>query len=202
MPWTGPVLPALPGLTFPRKRNPNWSSVKNDSLSNRRTRFSLVSYPTYSFEIPISYLKTDALTLQWQTLMGFINSLNGTVGLFGYADPLDQGVSGQEFAVGDGSTLGPFQLVRGLGGFVEPVFLLNGAPTIQVAGVTSSSWTVDGYGRVTFTTGNAPANGAALTWSGSYFWPCRFDDDTTNFDQFFSNMLEVKALKFTSEKLP
>lgn len=202
MAWPGPVLPALGGLTFPRQRNVNWSKVDNAALSGKKTRFSLFSYPTYSYEIPISYLRTDALILEWQTLLGFINSLAGGVGLFGYSDPHDNSVTNQEFAVGDGVTLGPFQLVRALGGFVEPVFLLNGNPTIKVGGTPSSNWTVDGYGRVTFTTGNAPGNGAALTWSGSYYFGCRFDEDTVNFEQFVSNIFSMKALKFSSEKLP
>lgn len=204
MPWTGPVFPtlaAIPGQTYPRKRSPNWSSVKQDALSSKRTRFSLVSYPTYSFEIPVSYLKTDAVTQQWQTLIGFINSVNGAVNLFGYTDPLDSSAANQQFGVGDGTTLGPFQLVRTLGGFTEPVFLLNGAPTIKVGGVSNTNWTVDAYGNINFTAGHAPASAAALTWSGSFYWPCRFDDDTTDFNQFLSNVIECKALKFTSEKL-
>jgi hypothetical protein len=91
-------------------------------------------------------------------------------------------------------------LVRALGGFAEPVFLLNGNPTIDVAGTPTTAFTVDAYGRVTFTT--APASGALLTWSGAFYWPVRFDDDTTEFSQFVFNLYEVKALKFTSEKLP
>jgi hypothetical protein len=202
MPWTGAVLPDLPGLTYPRKRSPNWSAVKQDALSGKRTRYSLFSYPTYSYEIPLSYLKTDAVTLQWQTLMAFINSLSGAVGLFGYSDPMDSSVTNQGFGTGDGTTLGPFQLVRSLGGFTEPVFLLNGAPTIEVASTPNTQWTVDQYGNVTFNSGHAPASGAALTWGGSYYWPCRLDDDTTEFSQFVSNLFEVKALKFSTEKLP
>lgn len=201
MPWAGPVFPALPGITYPRKRSPNWSSVKNDALSGKRIRASLFSYPTYSFELPLSYLKTDSSTQQWQQLIGFINSLNGAVGLFGYSDPLDSSVSNQEFGVGDGTTLGPFQLVRTLGGFTEPVFLLNGAPTIEVGGVSETHFTIDAYGNVTFNSGHAPGSAAALTWSGSFYWPCRLDDDTTDFNQFMSNLYEVKSLKFSTEKL-
>lgn len=201
MPWTGPVFPSLPGETYPKKLGVNWSSVKQDALSGKRTRFSLFTYPTHSYELPFSYLRTDS-TLEWQTLVGFINSLNGPVGLFGYTDPDDNTVSGQEFGLGDGTTLGPFQLVRALGGFAEPVFLLNGNPTIEVAGVPNSNWTVDAYGRVTFTTGNAPVSGAALSWSGSYYIPCRLDDDTSDFSKFLSTIWELKALKFSSEKLP
>jgi hypothetical protein len=41
-----------------------------------------------------------------------------------------------------------------------------------------------------------------LTWSGTYYWPCRFDDDTTELSKFLVNIYECKALKFSTEKLP
>ena len=200
MPWTGPVFPSLPGITYPVKRSPNWSAVKNDALSGKKTRFSLFSYPTYSYEVPFSFLRSDASNLEWQTLMGFINSLNGPVQLFGFIDPDDHTVSNQNFGVGDGATTGPFQLVRAMGGFTEPVFLLNGAPTIKIAGTPTAAFTVDGYGAVTFN--SAPANGAALTWTGSYYIPCRLDEDSTDVSKFLTTIWELKALKFSSEKLP
>ncbi len=201
MPWTGPVFPTLGGETYPRKLTINWSSVKQDALSGRRARFSLFTYPTHSYELPFSYLRTDS-NAEWQTLAGFINSVNGPVQLFGYTDPDDNTVANQEFAVGDGATLGPFQLVRSLGGFVEPVFLINGNPTIKVSGTPTTNWTVDAYGRVTFTSGNAPGSGAPVTWSGSYYIGCRFDDDSNDFNKFLATIFEMKSLKFSSEKLP
>jgi hypothetical protein len=202
MPWTGPVFPSLPGITYPVKRGLTWSGVKNDALSGKRVRFSLFSYPTRSFEVPFSFLRSDNVNAEWQQLEGFINSLNGTTNLFGFTDPDDNTIANQEFAVGDGTTLGPFQLVRALGGFVEPVFLLNGNPTIKVAGTLNTNWVVDAYGRVSFTAGNAPASSAALTWSGSYYVPCRLDEDVTDFSKFLSQIYELKKLSFSSEKLP
>jgi hypothetical protein len=201
MPWTGPVFPTLPGITYPVKRSPNWRAVKQDGLSGKRTRLSLFTDPTYSFELPFSFLRSDSVNLEWQQLQGFINSLNGAVGLFGFTDPDDNSVSGQGFGEGDGTTLGPFQLVRALGGFAEPVFLLNGYPTIYVNGIVNTQWKIDAFGNVFFNSGNAPASGALLSWSGSYYWPCRFDEDTTDFSKFLNQIFELKSLKFTTEKL-
>lgn len=202
MPWTGPVLPALPSISYPRTRTITWSGIKNDALSGKRARTSLFTYPLYAYELPLNYLRTDPAFQEWQQLIGFINSLQGSVKLFGYDDPDDRAVAGQGFGDGDGDTLGPFQLVRSLGGFVEPVFLLNGAPAIAVDGTPSTDWTVDNYGSVTFTAGHAPASGALLTWSGGYYWPCRFNDDTTELSQFLTTIYECKKLAFTTEKLP
>jgi len=199
MPWTGAVLPALPGISYPQQKTVNWPKVEAKALSGKRARQALQTYPTYSYQIPLNYLRTTEAIAEFQALMGFVNSLAGGVGLFGYTDPDDSTVADETFAEGDGTTKGPYQLVRGLGGFTEPVFLLNGSPTIMVAGVQTSAFTVDPHGRVTFDA--APAAGAQLSWTGSYYWPCRFDDDTLDFEKFVFNMYSVKALKFSTEKL-
>ncbi len=199
MPWTGPVLPALPGISFPQKKTPTWSKVDAEALSGKRARTSLFTYPRYAYELPINYARNTQAFAEWQQLIGFFNSLAGGVGLFGYTDPEDNTIANQEFGVGDGITTGPFQLVREFGNFVEPVFLLNGAPVIEVAGSPTSAFTVDGYGRVTFN--SAPANAAALTWSGSYYWPCQFDEDTIQGSKFVTNIYSIGALKFSTSKL-
>ena len=174
--------------------------VNATALSGKRDRQTLFTYPIYSYEIPFSMLRSDSVNLEWQQLMGFINSLYGGVLLFGYSDPDDNAVTNQEFGVGDGKTTGPFQLVRALGNFVEPVFLINGAPAVEVAGTPTTAFTLDSYGRITFN--SPPANGAALTWSGSYYMPCRLDDDTTNFSKFLNQFFELPKLRFSTEKLP
>jgi uncharacterized protein (TIGR02217 family) len=196
---TVPVFPSLPGIAYPVKRTVQWSTVKGDALSGKRTRFALWTYPVYWYDLPFNFLRSDALTLEWQTLEGFINGVQGAYGLFAYSDPNDNAVTNQQFGQGDGVTT-TFQLVRSLGGFTIPVFLINGTPTISVAGVVTASASISAYGVVTFA--SAPANGAALTWTGGYYMPCRFDDDTTDMSQFMRTIWELKSLKFSTEKLP
>jgi hypothetical protein len=196
---TVPVFPSLPGIAYPVKRTVQWSTVKADALSGKRARFALWTYPIYQYELPFNFLRSDALTLEWQTLEGFINSVQGGYGLFAYSDPNDSAVAGQQFGQGDGVSVS-FQLVRALGGFSVPVFLLNGTPTIEVAGVVTAPASISPYGVVTFAA--APASGASLTWTGNYYMPARFDDDTTDFSQFMQTIWELKALKFSTEKLP
>jgi hypothetical protein len=199
--YSGAVLPSLIGLAFPIKGpSPNWPTVKHDALSLKRVRYPLVSYPSYGYEISFNVLRTASALAELQTLRGFINSVYGPALLWGYTDPNDNTVTNQNFGAGNGTTTGPFQLVRTFGGFTEPVFLLNGTPTISVAGTPTAAYTLDNYGNVTFN--SAPANGAALTWSGSYYWPCRFDDEVTQFENNLSGFFNLKSLKFSTEKLP
>jgi hypothetical protein len=197
-----PVFPVLAGLAYPVRRTAVWSTVKHDALSGKKTRFPLWTYPIWRFELPFNFLRSDQINLELQTLAGFINGLLGAATLFAYNDTStpDNSVTGQLFGTGDGTTLGPFQLCRTFGGFTEPVFLINGVPTIYVAGVPTVPASISAYGGVTFST--APASGAALTWTGNFYWPCRLDEDTTDYSQMMQLIWELRALKFSSEKLP
>lgn len=200
MGYSGPLLPSLIGQAFPIKGpSPNWPTVKQDALSLKRTRYPLVSYPSYAYEISFNVLRTSAVLAELQTLRGFINSVNGPALLWGYTDPNDNSVATQEFGVGDGSTTN-FQLVRAFGGFTEPVFLVNGTPTIYVSGTPTLPASISDYGVVAFS--SPPMTGAALTWTGSYYWPCRFDEEVSQFSNFLSGFFNMKSLKFSTEKLP
>jgi hypothetical protein len=97
-----------------------------------------------------------------------------------------------------------FQIMRTIsgGGFswADPIF----APTItnifdNGTPVGGGSYTINGTGLVTFTV--APTTGHALTWTGTYNWLCRFDEDTASFERFMYWLLELKTLKFSTEKI-
>jgi hypothetical protein len=194
-----PIFPSLPGITFPVKRHPVWMGTKQDALSGKRVRTSYFSYPIYQFELTFNFLRSAAAYGEWQILAGFINQLAGSTGLFLYSDPNDSIVTAQSFGAGDGVSTN-FQLVRGLGGFVEPVFFPNVITDIKVAGTPTVAYTLPGLGIVSFN--SAPAFGAALTWDGTFYWPCRLDLDVFPFDNFMNQLFELKGLKFSSEKLP
>lgn len=194
-----PVFPTLPGITFPVKRSVIWMGTKHDSLSGKRVRTSYFSYPGYQYELAFNFLRTDANLLEWQTLAGFINQVNGGTSPFLYNDTNDNSATAQSFGTGDGTTT-TFQLVRLLGGFVEPVFAPDSPiPTVAINGTPTAAYTVSATGSIVFNV--APAAAATLTWTGTFKWVCRFDDDQYGFENFASKLFELKALKFSSEKL-
>jgi hypothetical protein len=86
----------------------------------------------------------------------------------------------------------------------EPVFDVNFVPAIPqifVDGVLKTQgtdYTISSAGLVTFTV--APAAGAALTWSGSYYWRVRFDLDQTEFNNFLNQLWEAKKVTLVSVK--
>ena len=48
---------------------------------------------------------------------------------------------------------------------------------------------------------SAPASGAAIQWTGTYNWLCRFDDDSIDFEAIADGFWSLGSLKFSTEKL-
>lgn len=193
-----PIFPSLPGLAYPVKRTVKWNGNKFDSLSGKRVRTSYQAYPTYAYDLRFEFLRSDSVRLELQQLLGFINSVQGGTGVWLYGDPDDNSAAAQQFGIGDGLTA-TFQLVRTFGSFTEPIFFPNLITNIAVNGSPTSAYTLGNLGQVTFTT--APALGVLLTWTGTFYWGCRFDDDVFDFEKFMLTLYETKSLKFSTEKL-
>jgi hypothetical protein len=49
---------------------------------------------------------------------------------------------------------------------------------------------------VTFTGGHIPAGGQAIAWSGTYYWRCRFEEDSIEFTEFANLFWDLKKLAF------
>jgi uncharacterized protein (TIGR02217 family) len=190
------VFPTLTNLAWPVKWSPRWSYNKQDALSGARTRTSYETYPTYDAEVAFNVLRFTDNT--WQQIQGFINAASGGVGLWLYNNPIDNTATSQSFGAGDGVSTS-FQLVRTLGGFTEPVFFPNAISSIQVNGTPTGAYTVTDTGIIVFS--SAPASSATLTWSGTYWWGCRFDDDVFGFENFMQYLLSMKSMKFSTEKI-
>lgn len=199
------TFPALVGVVFPVIRTPTWNTSSLRSVSGKRSTLGYYSYPIYAYELGYDVLRSDITNKEWQELLAFFNTVGGKRDLFAFNDTGDNSVTDQAFGTGDGVTT-QFQLVRTLTGltftWVDPVFLITTA-TIKVNAVVKSTpadYSIDGYGKVTFT--SPPANGLPLTWTGTYKWGCRFDQDTAELTQFANNFWELKKIKFSTEKLP
>lgn len=194
------VFPVLPGLKWNIKRTPIWKTLKQESVSGKEMSVALMTYPNRRIQLAYEVLRAGA-EAELQTLEGFFNARYGSHDTFLYSDPDDHAVTDQAFGTGDGTTT-VFYLARTRGGFTEPVQALNGAPTIKVAGATKATpadYSISATGAVTFT--SAPANGAALTWSGAYYWRCKFLQDMAEFDQFSQDLWQLQRLEFRTVKL-
>jgi hypothetical protein len=195
------VFPSLLGVAWPVARVQRWDSVKQDDLSGKKIRTSLFSYPIYNYDLKFNFLRSVAALQEYQQLKDFISTVAGATYLWAFNDVNDNSVTAQAFGTGNGSTQF-FQLVRRLSSFTEPVFILNGNPTIYVNGsskILGTDYNISATGNVAFHI--APALNAVLTWTGSFYWPCRFDEDQTQFENFYQSLWSLKTLKFSTEKV-
>ena len=198
--------PILKGMSFSVTRTPVWSNQLQTSISGKDTAVAYWSYPKWRWTIPFEMLRSDTVNAELQNLAGFFNLRTGSVDTFLYTDPYDKVVSGQLIGTGDGVTA-LFQLARAWGGFVEPMFAPNTVTSVTVnsAVVASSLYTVSPWGStapgmVTFSSGAIPASSYAVAASFSYYFPCRFMDDTQTFENFMYNLWNNKSVKFQSVK--
>ena len=196
--WSGvaglPVLPFLPGQAPTVKKTPTWSSKVKRAGSGRERRTALWPYPLWSFELSYEVIRhrpsADELAILWE----FFNVAQGQFLPWLFVDPTDNQVASQQFAIGDGAGA-TFQLTRAIRSWSEPVYAAY-APAITVGGAPTSAFTQVPNGAITFAA--PPASGAALTWSGTFYFGCRFSQDDLSFEQIVAQLWSCKSLKFVS----
>ena len=195
------VFPFLLGQSFLGLKTPVWSTDTKTSVSGVERRRALWSIPIWKFKVSYEVLRDGPSYLELQRLYLFFNSHQGSFKEFFYFDRFDNAVVGQPFGVGDGVT-SAFQLKRsttiGTNTFSEPIMGVSGTPTIYVNGTATSAYTVGPLGILTFTT--PPAAAAVLTWTGSFFFLCRFAKDELTTTQMMSGLWSEQGLEFQSVK--
>lgn len=186
------VFPSFTGLKWGSIKAPIWRNAARETPSMReyRTRFAL--YPRYLYKLSYEVLREKDGFTELQQLIGFFNLRNASFDTFLFTDPDDNAVVLQGFGVGNASTVA-FQLAKAYGGFTEPVYDVNGTPSIYLNGVLQSSgYSISASGLVTFTT--APGAGVIVAWTGSYYFRVRFKEDSTEFAQFLYKLWEARRV--------
>lgn len=200
---TVPTFPIAPHFAYPVGRQPQWSTGKEEAVSGKRLRYPNQILPTWQYLLSYEYLLEDQAYLQWQALVGFFNQMFGSAYMFRFNDESDNVATSEQFGVTDGVNT-EFQLTRsGNFGFVEPVFAPVTVTQIKrgaTALMSGTDYTVDmDTGEVTFVAVGGTGN--ALTWTGTFDWYARFDDDVAEFSKFAYKFWELKKLTFTTELL-
>lgn len=193
------ILPQPPGLLISKiKRTPMWSTRVQSTPSGREWRTRPMSFARYRLTLQYEFLRSAAAYQEAQQLLGFFNARAGSYDSFLFSDPDDRAVTAQPFGVGDGVSK-QWQLVRTLGGAVEPVYALDGAAQIYRGGaLVTSGVTVTDTGAVTFST--APAAGVGLTWTGAYYWRVRFESDELELEKFLADFWRTQQIKLITVK--
>jgi len=198
------VFPTLTGLGWNMKRTEMWKTRVQEAISGKEVRLADWTYPRHQWELTFEFLLQGTLNSRtltdFATLSGFFNLRQGVYDSFLYTDPDDNTVTGQTIGTGDGSTT-VFQLLRTFGSFIEPVLAPNTINAIKLNGVTQGggSYSVSSTtGQITFN--SAPGNGVAITADFTYYFRCRFVDDTMDFEKFMKQLYSTKSVKFISLK--
>src|SRR5229473_1666909 len=118
------IFPTLVGLGWSVKRVPMWKTRVQEAISGKETRIADWSFPRWKWELAYDFLRGDAGHAEFQSLAGFFNQRQGVFDSFLYQDADDNGATAQLLGSGDGATRS-FQLVRTLGGFIEPIIAPN-----------------------------------------------------------------------------
>lgn len=190
------VFPDLAGLKYDRKKTPTFKTQIKEAVNGYEARTSLMAFPIWKFELDFEFLRENAPMDELRTLAGFFLQARGAFSTWLFSDPSDNSVDNQVFGVGNGVSK-DFQLIRNFGGFVDIVQAPNEI-TITINGVPTTAFTED-KGVIKFT--NAPANGASIAWNGTFYFPCRFEDDSIEFNNFMHQLWEAKKVSFRSVKL-
>lgn len=204
------TFPVLPGLAFPVKKTPVFSTIEHNSVQGGSSTQSPQPYAKYKFELPFEFLRADNVLHEMQTLMAFYAACQGKANPFHFIDPDDSAVVGQTLGVGDGATtdfpflrtmasanIDPIQdvVAAGLNVYINAV--LKATPADYT--ILATTQYVTNYG-VRFAV--APSAGQLISADFSFRWLCRFDDDSLEFSKFSylngSGLWDNKAVKFTS----
>lgn len=184
------------GVQFGNLKIPNFNTQVQAAVSGKENRLGMMAYPLWTFSYSYEVLRSYGAFVELRTLGGFFLARRGMLDSFLYSDLEDNTVVDQNFGTGDGVKVA-FQLKRSWGGFDEPVENVNVLTNIKKAGVAQTNptnYSISATGLVTFT--SAPANGAALTWTGTYYYRCRFLQDDSEYKQFLQNLWANGKLEF------
>lgn len=196
------VFPTLPGLAIEVKRSVLTSTVVQGASSGKEQRGTFWSTPRYAFDLTINFLRQASFSAQTafdeaQTLISFFAAQGGQLTPFWLIDPYSSTAAAVPCGTGTGLAGQTTQLVDLLGVSVAP----NGAPSLYVGGtlqVLTTNYVISSTGLVTWVT--APGSGAAITWSGGFYYTVRFEQDALDMERIVNLAWKGGSLKMVSVK--
>lgn len=204
------IFPKLRGLSWPKTETPVYSTRVTKHVSGRETRVQLYKYPLYEFEIThngLSDARQSPLGAgSLQTLYGFWLARGGSFDTFYVrksdftGNSCDSRAEGQQIGVGDGVTT-TFTCVRQVTpAYIEPVGIVEPQGANAYVNGKLVSFTCKWPNQIVYSV--APALGTVLTADYTFYFNCRFQDDTTDWENFAATYWRNKSLKLVTVKIP
>jgi hypothetical protein len=202
---SGLLFPTLIGQTPDVIRSYLWNTARQAGLSGKQSNMQLRAFPLVHFEYSFEYLPDNVTPSNFKAIVGLHNQVAGKYDTFLFNDPNFNTIPSsapQTFGTSDGTTTTVYQLVAsyensGGPGALEMVQNLNGTPVLYDNGtaISSSHYTISATGGVQFST--APSSGHTLSWSGSFYYRCRFDEDQIDWTAFMNQWWMARKVAFT-----
>lgn len=188
------------GLAWNTVKQPEFVTKTHRAVSGFERRAAFMAYPLWTFKLSYEFLRDGNFGTDYDSMVGFFLARYGSFDSFLYSDPTDNSITNQPLGLGNG-TKKTFQLLRNIGNnaFTEPVENVNTIVNVNVDGTPTTDYTVSSTGVITFNT--APANGADITWSGTYYYRCRFVQDVSEFSRMMQDLWELKKLEFVGSTM-
>ena len=198
------IMPTLPlSMAAGLKKTPNFNTVRQKAPAGVNAGIALKPYPTWDFEFSMDHIQghEQTATSAVAQFLGTFMATAGGAGLFLFTDPQDNTVTGAQFGTGDGVT-SVFQLSRNISGSPDIIQNTNGTPNFYVDGTLTAPASISATGIITFTL--APVAAAVITWSGSFYYLCRFSEDTVDATRSSTinsgtDQWMMQGIKFSSE---
>jgi hypothetical protein len=203
----------LRGLGFSTKWSPEFFNLATETTATGADiDLALAQYPLHAFELTYNFLRSwrapGTASLEFKTLMGFWLMLGGTAGRFLFRNPDDCFVAAQRIGTGDGATtsFGPIVRSFGANGYVasEPIGQIDTtAPVIVRLGnivQPASTYTLNTATPLnqTITFATAPAAGVPIYLDVSYFYYCKFADNSNTFEKFADRLWLLQKISIKS----
>ena len=199
-----PILQNFPiAMSSGLRKTPNFNSVLQKGPAGINAGISLKPYPTWDFQFSMDNIEGNEQAAQTALaqFFGIFMATAGGAGQFLFKDQQDNFEVGAQFGVGDG-VHESYQLSRNIFGQPDIIQNLNGTPTIFVNGQVSVPASISPSGIVTFT--EVPNSSDILTWTGGFFYLCRFSEDTIDAVRTFTinsglDQWQLSGIRFSSE---
>lgn len=211
-----PVYPdrsVLPGFAFNSKWSPEFFNMATQTTATGADiDLGLAQYPLHNFELTYDFLRDGwfdvPASLEFKTMMGFHLAIGGALGRFLFKNPDDNQVSAQQIGTGDGVTteFGPIVRTFGANGYFasEPVGVIDMTQSVIVrlgnAVQPTSLWTLDTTTPLdqTITFAQAPAAGTPIYMDFSYFYYCKFPDNSNTFEKWMHRLWLLQKVSIRS----
>ncbi len=155
-----------------------------------------MSRPLWEIELNFDLLRMVSPNTELQQIVGFFEECEGEATSFYFEPPTLSPVAAQALGTGDGSTT-TFPFTVSIGSATLSPAGVGTVSAVYFNGVAQpSGYTVNTTAlapSVTFAT--APAVGVAVTADFHWYFLCRFDDDSEDFEEFMAALYALRSLK-------